>query len=306
MLATVAALAPKIGKVGVTVGVCHGFVGNRMLAERQREAGKLILEGATPCGGRPRAHRLRHADGAVRDERPRRPRHRLVGRDVEARARIRDILCEEGRRGQKTGAGFYDYDEQRNAKPSAHVEEIIRAFAASKGIAQRTISDEEILERCIYPMINEGAKILEEGKAQRASDIDVVWVYGYGWPVYRGGPMFYADTVGPEDRARQAEGIPGDVRRRFPAGGAARKTRRRGRRVFEGVSALRHAARPRTARLSARGRGVGVRGPAWQAPCLCALRRTPHRASRHLLPQGEKGPRVEVSSFLSKSGAPHA
>jgi 3-hydroxyacyl-CoA dehydrogenase len=105
-------------------------------------------------------------------------------------------LCEEGRRGQKTGAGYYDYDELRNAKPSAHVEEIIRAFAASKGVAQRDISDAEILERCIYPMINVGAKILEEGKAQRASDIDVVWIHGYGWPVYRGGPMFYADTVG--------------------------------------------------------------------------------------------------------------
>ena len=116
--------------------------------------------------------------------------------ETSKRSTIREILCEEGRRGQKTGAGFYDYDEARNAKPSAHVETIIREFAASKGIAQRTIGDGEILERCIYPMINEGAKILEEGKAQRASDIDIVWIYGYGWPVYRGGPMFYADTVG--------------------------------------------------------------------------------------------------------------
>ncbi|HEY1452756.1 MAG TPA: 3-hydroxyacyl-CoA dehydrogenase family protein, partial [Roseiarcus sp.] len=116
--------------------------------------------------------------------------------ETSKRSTIREILCEEGRRGQKTGAGFYDYDEARNAKPSAHVEQIIREFAASKGIAQRTIGDAEILERCIYPMINEGAKILEEGKAQRASDIDIVWIYGYGWPVYRGGPMFYADTVG--------------------------------------------------------------------------------------------------------------
>ena len=112
------------------------------------------------------------------------------------RASIRDILCEEGRRGQKTGAGFYDYDDARNAKPSADVEGIIRDFAKSKGIEQRKIGDAEILERCIYPMINEGAKILEEGKAQRASDIDIVWINGYGWPVYRGGPMFYADTIG--------------------------------------------------------------------------------------------------------------
>ena len=195
VLATIAALAPKIGKVGVTVGVCHGFVGNRMLAERQREAGKLILEGATPSA----------VDRVLTDfGMPMGPfaMSDLAGLDIgwsaetSKRGSVRDILCEEGRRGQKTGAGFYDYDAARNAKPSAHVEEIIRAFAASKGIAQREISDAEILERCIYPMINEGAKIFEEGKAQRASDIDVVWIYGYGWPVYRGGPMFFADTVG--------------------------------------------------------------------------------------------------------------
>jgi 3-hydroxyacyl-CoA dehydrogenase len=103
------------------------------------------------------------------------------------------------RRGQKTGAGFYDYDEARNAKPSPVVEKIILDFAAKKGINRRTIPDEEILQRCIYPMINEGAKILEEGKAQRASDIDIVWINGYGWPAYRGGPMFYADLIGPEN-----------------------------------------------------------------------------------------------------------
>ena len=177
------------------VGVCHGFVGNRMLAQRQREAQKLILEGAMPWD----VDRVLVDFGfpmgpfAMSD---------LAGLDIgwsaetSKRASIRDMLCEQGRRGQKTGAGYYDYDEKRNAKPSAHVEQIIRDFAASKGVAQRKIADEEILERCIYPMINEGAKILEEGKAQRASDIDVVWINGYGWPVYRGGPMFYADTVG--------------------------------------------------------------------------------------------------------------
>ncbi len=194
-LATIVQLAPKIGKVGVVVGVCYGFVGNRMLAQRQREAMKLILEGATPSD----VDRVLTDFGlpmgpfAMSD---------LAGLDIgwsaaaSKRATIREILCEEGRRGQKTGAGFYDYDEARNAKPSAHVEAIIRDFAKAKGIEQRKISDAEILERCIYPMINEGAKILEEGKAQRASDIDIVWIYGYGWPVYRGGPMFYADTVG--------------------------------------------------------------------------------------------------------------
>ncbi len=195
VLATIIQLAPKIGKLGVVVGVCHGFVANRMLAQRQREAMKLILEGATPWD----VDRVQVEFGlpmgsfAMSD---------LAGLDIgwsaetSKRSTIREILCEEGRRGQKTGAGFYDYDEARNAKPSAHVETVIREFAASKGIAQRAIGDAEILERCIYPMINEGAKILEEGKAQRASDIDIIWIYGYGWPVYRGGPMFYADTVG--------------------------------------------------------------------------------------------------------------
>ena len=195
VLATITQLAPKIGKVPVVVGVAHGFVGNRMLAERQREAQKLILEGATPSD----VDRVLVDFGlpmgpfAMSD---------LAGLDIgwsaatSKRASIRDILCEEGRRGQKTGAGFYDYDEARNAKPSAHVEGIIRDFAKSKGIEQRKIGDAEILERLIYPMINEGAKILEEGKAQRASDIDIVWINGYGWPVYRGGPMFTADTIG--------------------------------------------------------------------------------------------------------------
>jgi 3-hydroxyacyl-CoA dehydrogenase len=109
---------------------------------------------------------------------------------------IRDVLCEMDRRGQKTGAGFYDYDENRNAIPSPVTERIIHDFIAKSGVNPRKPSDQEILERCIYPMINEGAKILEEGKAIRASDIDVVWVNGYGWPVYRGGPMYYGDQIG--------------------------------------------------------------------------------------------------------------
>jgi 3-hydroxyacyl-CoA dehydrogenase len=195
VIATVMQLARKIGKVGVLVGVCHGFVGNRMLAQRQREAQKLILEGAMPWD----VDRVIYDFGlpmgpfAMSD---------LAGLDIgwskatSKSSTIREILCEMDRRGQKTGAGFYDYDEQRNAKPSPVVEKIILDFAAKKGVNRRPISDEEILERCIYPMINEGAKILEEGKAQRASDIDIVWINGYGWPVYRGGPMFYADLIG--------------------------------------------------------------------------------------------------------------
>ena len=195
VVATALQVAKKIGKIGVVVGVCPGFVGNRMLAQRQREANKLVLEGAMPWD----VDRVLVEFGmpmgpfAMID---------LAGLDIgwsaetSKRSTIREILCEEGRRGQKTGAGFYDYDEARTPKPSAHVEKIIRDFAKSKGVAQRAIADDEILERCIYPMINEGAKILEEGKAQRASDIDIVWIYGYGWPVYRGGPMFYADDIG--------------------------------------------------------------------------------------------------------------
>lgn len=197
VIATVMQLARKIGKVAVLVGVCHGFVGNRMLSQRQREAQKLILEGAMPWD----VDRVIYDFGlpmgpfAMSD---------LAGLDIgwsketSKSSTIREILCEMGRRGQKTGAGFYDYDEARNAKPSPVVEKIVLEFAAKKGVNRRTIPDEEILERCIYPMINEGAKILQEGIAQRASDIDVVWINGYGWPVYRGGPMFYADLIGPD------------------------------------------------------------------------------------------------------------
>lgn len=188
-------IAKRIGKVGVLVGVCHGFVGNRMLAQRQREANKLVLEGAMPWD----VDRVLYDFGmpmgpfAMSD---------LAGLDIgwsretSKSSTPREILCEMDRRGQKTGAGFYDYDENRNAKPAAITEKIILELAATQGIQRRAISDQEILERCIYPMINEGARILEEGKAQRASDIDIVWINGYGWPVYRGGPMFYADTIG--------------------------------------------------------------------------------------------------------------
>jgi 3-hydroxyacyl-CoA dehydrogenase len=195
VIATSMQMARKIGKIAALVGVCPGFVGNRMLAQRQREAQKLILEGAMPWD----IDRVLYDFGfpmgpfAMSD---------LAGLDIgwfkekSTSSTVREILCEMDRRGQKTGAGFYDYDAERNAKPSPVVEQIIKDFAAKKGINQRTISDQEIIERCVYPMINEGAKILEEGKAIRASDIDIVWINGYGWPVYRGGPMFYGDTIG--------------------------------------------------------------------------------------------------------------
>jgi 3-hydroxyacyl-CoA dehydrogenase len=195
VIATSMQMARRIGKVAALVGVCPGFVGNRMLAQRQREAQKLILEGAMPWD----VDRVLYDFGfpmgpfAMSD---------LAGLDVgwsketSKSSTVREILCETDRRGQKTGGGFYDYDTERNAKPSLLVEKLILEFAAKKGVNRRAISDDEILERCIYPMINEGAKILEEGKAIRASDIDIVWINGYGWPVYRGGPMFYGDTIG--------------------------------------------------------------------------------------------------------------
>ena len=195
VLATAMKVAKQVGKIGVVVGVCHGFVGNRMLSSRQNEAQALILEGAMPWD----VDRVLYDFGlpmgpfAMSD---------LAGLDIgwskerTSSSTIREILCERDRRGQKTGAGFYDYDANRNATPSPLVEKIILDFAAARGVNRRDVSDREILERCLYPMINEGAKILEEGKAQRASDIDIVWINGYGWPVYTGGPMFWADAIG--------------------------------------------------------------------------------------------------------------
>jgi 3-hydroxyacyl-CoA dehydrogenase len=195
VIATSMKLAKTIGKIGVLVGVCPGFVGNRMLAARGREAQKMILEGAMPWD----IDRVLYDFGfpmgpfAMSD---------LAGLDIgwvkenSKGETIRDVLCEADRRGQKTGAGYYDYDANRNAKPSPVTEQIIKDFVAKSGKNPRTIPDDEILERTLYPMINEGAKILEEGKAIRPSDIDVVWVNGYGWPVYRGGPMHWADSIG--------------------------------------------------------------------------------------------------------------
>ena len=196
-IATAMGLARRLGKVPVLVGVCHGFVGNRMLFARQREANRLILEGAPP----------QDVDGVLYDfGLPMGPfaMADLAGLDLGWNAAastgstIRERLCEAGRRGQKAGAGYYDYEPgSRAPKPSPMVERIIREFAEERQLRRRDdIGRDEIFERLVYPMINEGAKILEEGIALRASDIDVVWVYGYGWPVYRGGPMFHADEIG--------------------------------------------------------------------------------------------------------------
>jgi 3-hydroxyacyl-CoA dehydrogenase len=195
VLLTAMGIGKKIRKVPVVAGVCHGFIGNRMLMPRQIEATKLLLEGATPEQvdrvhvefGMPMGP-FQMADLAGVD----------IGwhRDPSRIETIRDALCAIDRWGQKKGAGFYDYDEKRRPTPSPIVQQIIEDFAAKQGVQRREISDDEIVERTLYTMVNEGAKILEEGIAQRASDVDVVWVYGYGWPVYRGGPMFWADSVG--------------------------------------------------------------------------------------------------------------
>ena len=195
VLATVMALSKKIGKVAVVAGVTYGFIGNRMLMPRQVEANKLLMEGATP----EQIDRVHVAFGM-----PMGPFQMsdLAGvdigwhRDPSRIENIRDALCAGERWGQKKQAGFYDYDEKRSPSPSPRVQQIIEEFRAKEGATVREITDEEIVERTLYPMVNEGALILEEGKAQRASDVDVVWIYGYGWPVYRGGPMFWAQTEG--------------------------------------------------------------------------------------------------------------
>lgn len=203
VLATVMKLAVKIRKVPVVSRVCYGFIGNRMLEGYFRQALSMLLEGATPAQVDGAMERFGMAMGpiAVGD---------LAGWDVGYKARRAlpeppdfppyktvDTLVESGRLGQKTGAGFYRYDPATRARledPEAN--EIIRTEATRQGVEQREFSDEDIVARLMYPLINTGAKILEEGIAQRASDIDVVYLYGYGFPAHRGGPMFYADTVG--------------------------------------------------------------------------------------------------------------
>jgi 3-hydroxyacyl-CoA dehydrogenase len=195
VLATVMALAKPIGKVAVVSGVCPGFIGNRMLSQRGAPANLMLMQGVPPQRidkvltdfGMPMGV-YQMSDLAGVD----------IGwhRDPNRIETIRDALAARGRWGQKTKKGWYDYDENRNPSPSPEVAEIIEEFRAKSNQARRDYSDEEILGALLYPMVNEGAKILDEGMAQRASDVDVVWIYGYGWPVYRGGPMFWANTIG--------------------------------------------------------------------------------------------------------------
>jgi 3-hydroxyacyl-CoA dehydrogenase len=197
-LATAIALARRLGKVPVTVGVCYGFVGNRMLARRSVETERLLLEGALP----------QEIDAAVTGFGfPMGPcaMMDLAGLDVGWRIRkgrgeqalIEDVLCEAGHYGQKTGKGYFRYEAgSRTPLPDPEVEKTILEASSRLGINRRAIGQGEIVERMILPMVNEGARILDEGIASRPGDIDVIWVYGYGWPVWRGGPMYYADRLG--------------------------------------------------------------------------------------------------------------
>lgn len=204
IVATALALAKKLGKVGVVVGNCWGFVGNRMMLPYMREAQFLVEEGATPAAVDKALFDFGMAMGifAVDDMggidilwRVRQERKHLEKPGIR-KPLMTDKLYEMGRLGQKTGAGWYRYDENRKATPDPEVESLIRETAQAAGIPQRTISREEILDRCLYVMINEGARILEEGYALRAADIDTIYLSGYGFPGYRGGPMWYADSVG--------------------------------------------------------------------------------------------------------------
>ncbi len=203
-LATAMAVAKRINKVGVVAGVCFGFIGNRMIEAYLEEVQAMLLEGATPAeiDGALEAWGLAMGPNAMMD---------LAGIDVgylirrehtftEERHRlyrITDRISEMGRHGQKTGAGWYDYvPGKRDAIPNAEVVKMIEDHRASLGITPRKISDEEIVQRLVYSLVNEAAHILEEGIANKASDIDVVYIFGYGFPAHRGGPMIYADTVG--------------------------------------------------------------------------------------------------------------
>jgi 3-hydroxyacyl-CoA dehydrogenase len=204
VIVTFMKLAKTIGKIPVLVGVCHGFVGNRMLKGYSRQSQLLLLEGATPAQVDNAMQEWGMAMGplAVGD---------LAGLDIGYRSRrdqgiepgsqmesaLADSLVEMERLGQKSGAGYYRYDPQTRARQSdPEVDKLIRELAGKWGVKQREISDEEIVDRLVLALINEGADIVDEGIAARPADVDVVYLYGYGFPRWRGGPMFYADTLG--------------------------------------------------------------------------------------------------------------
>ena len=206
VIVTAFALAQRLRKIAVLSGNAWGFIGNRMLAVRRREAESMAAEGASPAQVDAVIERFGLAMGPFRVG-------DLAGLDLgwsaetSTGATIRERLCEAGRRGQKTGAGFYDYDEARKPSPSDAVLEIIAGFARDNGIVQRPFTDDEVLDRLLWPMVDEGARILAEGIAQRESDIDAVWLNGYGWPVWTGGPMFHARQTGFAEVVRRLEAM---------------------------------------------------------------------------------------------------
>jgi 3-hydroxyacyl-CoA dehydrogenase len=216
VLATAQAVAQRLGKVTATVGVCYGFVGNRMLHARSKQVEAMLLEGASPAQIDAAATGFGFAMGpcAVGD---------LAGLDVGWRARkqagltapVADALCEAGRFGQKTGAGYYRYEAgSRRSLPDPQAGEIAARIAAERGVAARAMSEAEIRDRLIYPLINEGAKILAEKIAARPGDIDIIWVHGYGFPAHKGGPMFFADRMGlagVRDRLAELAGQSGEA-----------------------------------------------------------------------------------------------
>jgi 3-hydroxyacyl-CoA dehydrogenase len=210
VLATAMALAKQFGKVAVVSGVCDGFIGNRMVARYGEAAHDLLMAGALPQQIDAALQKFGMVMGPFRMS-------DLAGLDIGWAVRKRraaefpdrdssnvaDVLCEAGRFGQKTGAGWYRYEAgERNAIPDPAVTAMIAKFRAEKGITPRPVTDQEIVERCIYALVNEGARIVEEGIAQRSSDVDIVYLNGYGFPAYRGGPMFYADQIGLSEVAR--------------------------------------------------------------------------------------------------------
>lgn len=196
VIATGMAIGRRLGKVAVLSGVCDGFIANRVMQPRMSAAEALVLEGPTPAQVDKAINDYGFAMGPFQ-------MIDLVGLDVigwdrenSAGRTVQEVLCEMDRWGQKKSAGYYDYDEARRASPSPVAEGVIRDFAAKAGVAQRDFTDAQIVERLLYPVVNEGARVVEEGIALRASDVDVALVTGYGWPIWTGGPMCWADGVG--------------------------------------------------------------------------------------------------------------
>jgi 3-hydroxyacyl-CoA dehydrogenase len=213
VLATVMQIAKKIRKTAVVSGVCDGFIGNRMIEHYGRVAGFIVEEGATPWQVDKALEKwgmamgpFRMGDLAGNDIGWAIRKRRYVEKPDVKYAKIADKLCELGRFGQKTGMGWYRYEAgKRDAIPDPVVEKLIEDYRKEQGIAPRKIADEEIVERCVFALVNEAARLLEEGIAQRASDVDMVYLTGYGFPLHRGGPMLYADQVGLYNVVRAAQ-----------------------------------------------------------------------------------------------------